>query len=90
MPKTARKQEELVISEPEYSAADTATVPLNIEGGLASPARQLQSYLENSWDEREEIGYEDDRWSIRRMMLFVFVVCTAFWASVIFIGSAIF
>ena len=90
MPKTARQHEDLVSAEPEYTAADTATVPLNIEGGLSSPARKLQSYLENHWDDREECAYEDDRWSIRSMMLFVFAVCTAFWAGIIYLGTALF
>ena len=90
MPKTAIQHEELISPEPEYTAADTATVPLNIEGGLSSPARKLQSYLENHWDERVDEGYEDDRWSIRKMMFFVFCACSAFWAGIIYLGTALF
>ena len=69
-------------------SADTA--PLEVKDGLSSPARRLQAYLENHWDDREAAGYQDDRWSIRRMIGFVFLTCTAFWAAVIFLGQALF
>ncbi len=67
-----------------------SSAPLEIKDGLSSPARQLQSYLENHWDDREAAGYEDDRWSIRRMVAIVFLTCTAFWAGVILLGQALF
>lgn len=62
------------------AAAPTAET-LRVNGGLASPARQLQSYLDT------EIHHADDiegRWSPMQTVLFVVATCGSFWAAVWF------
>ncbi len=78
--------------DPDQPDADNTEqeAPLEIADGLTSPARRLQSYLENTWDERASEEFIEDRWSTRRMIAFVFISCALFWALVLYIGQAIF
>ncbi len=86
-PKHEELEQELPVDE---TLKEEDLESLAINSGLNSPARRLQSYLENQWDERAAEEFVEDRWSIRRMILFVFAICSLFWAGVLYLGQAIF
>ncbi len=85
MAKAQRKQEFSFEAEETQSASPLE--PLKIIGGLNSPARRLQSTLEQQWDAPVE---DEAKWPVGRTVAFVFVTCSLFWGGIFYFGQAIF
>lgn len=61
------------------SPEENARAGLSIEGGLHSPARRLQSFLDDEFHgESEAVA---GRWSTRRTIVFVVLFCGLFWTG---------
>lgn len=95
-PGSATLSELLDALQDTYVAQDTFVVD---SVAAASPARALQTRLQEAYEGEAHFGYapvevdEDsdvtDRWSTRRMLMFLFVSCGLFWAGVFALFTAV-
>lgn len=84
MAKRAFRDDSTAIPTGEGYCAEPAET-LQISGGLNSPARRLQNFLDGEVRRDETAG---ERWSTRRTVLFVTATCGAFW-TVVFVATGI-
>jgi hypothetical protein len=82
------QRKEIPADLPGETQVEHSFEKLDVGGGLDSPARQLQSYLQDQW--HEEYLEQTTKWSARKSFLFVLVTCGIMWAGIWSFAQAVF